>query len=243
MAEIERFLAAKTQRANTIQKLVEKLTFLCTTFLPGKALLAGLYQNLAGILSSQGWARRRINNDVRADLNVWKSFLAQSEGKPFRFVFPSAYDITMTSDASGAIGYGCVLDKYWFRGTWNDVWWTNQNIALLELIPVYIGVKLWQQKLSNNTLNVLTDNESLVAMINSFFSREKSINRLLKELALFCMNNNIVIRAHHLPGKSNVLADKLSRNIDCSDILPKHNVYCKLPSHLLPATLKQSLIG
>ena len=242
-AEIERFLAAKTQRVNTIQKLVGKLTFLCTTFLPGKALLAGLYQNLAGILSSQGWARRRINNDVRADLNVWKSFLAQSEGKPFRFVFPSTYDITMTSDASGAIGYGCVLDRYWFRGTWNDVWWTNQNIALLELIPVYIGVKLWQQKLSNNTLNVLTDNESLVAMINSFFSREKSINRLLKDLALFCMNNNIVIRAHHLPGKSNVLADKLSRNIDCSDILPKNNVHCKLPSHLLPATLKQSLIG
>ena len=241
-AEIDKFISSKSQRVHTIQKLVGKLAFLCMTFLPGKALLAGLYQNLAGVLSSQGWARRRINNDVRADLNVWKSFLAQSKGKPFRFVFPSTSDVTMTSDASGAIGYGCVLDKYWFSGTWNDTWWTNQNIALLELIPVYIGVKLWQQKLSNNTLNVLTDNESLVAMINAFFSREKNINKLLKDLALFCMNENIVIRAHHLPGKRNVLADRLSRNMDCIDILPSDNVCCSLPNHLLPSTIKQLLM-
>ena len=107
---------------------------------------------------------------------MWKSFLAQTEGKPFRFVFPSASDTTMTSDASGAVGYGCVMERFWFSGLWNDEWLSKQNIALLELIPIYIGTQLWMQKLSNSTIIALTDNGSMVAMINTFFSREKTIN-------------------------------------------------------------------
>ena len=241
-AEIDKFLSSKSQRVHAFQKLVGKLTFLCMTFLPGKALLSNMYHSLSGVLSSQGWAQRRITNDVRSDLAMWKSFLAQTEGKPFRFVFPSASDTTMTSDASGAVGYGCVMERFWFSGLWNDEWWSKQNIALLELIPIYIGTQLWMQKLSNSTITVLTDNESLVAMINTFFSRERTINKALKYLAAFCMNHNIVLQAHHLAGKNNVLADKLSRNMECSDLLPENNIQCEIPDHLLPSAIKHELI-
>ena len=238
--EIKRFLSSKSQRVNVIQKLLGKLNFLCTTFLPGKSLMAGLYHTLSGVLSSQGWARRRITSDSRADLQVWLSFLANTEGKPFQFIFPDYSRLpTMTTDASGSIGYGCVFGECWFKGVWEDQWWSEQNIALLELIPIYIGIKLWQTKISNNTLNILSDNESVVAMITSFYSRDKKINILLKDLALFCMTENIVVRIKHLAGSENILADRLSRNMEYAHQLPSQNTQYELPSQLHLDRIKQ----
>ena len=240
--EITKFLTPKAQRVHTIQKLVGKLNFLCSTFVPGKALMAGLYQSLAGILSSHSWARRRINNDVRQDLNIWLSFLAQCEGKPFRFIFPETSEIQpMTTDAAGSIGYGGVFGNMWFRGLWQDPWWYQQNIALLELVPIYIGIKLWHNKISHSTLNVFSDNESVVAMIKTYFSREKLINKLLKDLALFCMTKNIVINIQHVSGCDNILADRLSRNIDCAHLLPEGHIQWELPNTLRPSYIKDML--
>ena len=238
--EITNFIAKKVHRVHSIQKLVGKLTFLCATFLPGKALLAGLYQNLSGILSSNKWAQRRLNENVRADLRVWRSFLSQPEGKPFKFIFAGSQEAShsIISDASGSVGYGCVFDNWWFNGVWQDEWWTKQNIALLELMPIYIAVKLWGDKISDTVLSIQTDNQALVAMINTFFSKEKMINTLLKDLALFCMTHNIVLRVRHIAGSLNVMADKLSRNLDCGiNFYTSHTEY-KIPAHLTPAYIK-----
>lgn len=241
--EINLFLASKHQRVHAIQKLVGKLTFLCTTFLPGKSLLAGLYSNLSGVLSSHAWALRRINSNVREDLLVWLSFLAQTEGKPFKFLFPDMTRTeTMISDASGSIGYGCVFGNDYFSGRWNDKWWSEQNIALLELMPIYIGIKLWQNKISNTTLTVISDNMSVVAMVNAFYSREKIINKLLKDLALFCMKENIVIRAQHIAGVDNILCDRLSRGMNCDTLLSDEHILCELPNPLQPSQIKQALM-
>ena len=143
--------------------------------------MAGLYHSLAGILSFHSWARR-INNDVRHDLNIWLSFLAQCKGKPFRFIFPETSNIQpMTTDAAGSIGYGCIFGNMWFRGLWQDPWWYRQNIAHLELVQIYISIKLWHNQINHSTLNVFSDNESVVAVIKTYFSREKLINKLLKD--------------------------------------------------------------
>ena len=80
LQEIDSLLSKKSHRVHAIQKLVGMLTFLCTTFLPGKALLAGLYGSLSEILSSNKSAQRRIYGDVRADMKVWQSFLNQPAG-------------------------------------------------------------------------------------------------------------------------------------------------------------------
>ena len=230
--DISLFLSKKSHRVHQIQKLVGKLTFLCTTFLPGKALLAGLYQNLAGTLSSNGWAQRRINHDVRIDLNTWLTFLSQTAGKPFKFIFPQSEECCdiMYTDASGSVGFGGVIGCLWFQGVWEDRWWRQQNIALLELIPIYIGIVLCHHKLSDKTLALFTDNQALVAMIRSFFSRDKATNNLLKALALFTMRKNIVIKPSHVAGKNNIIADKLSRGIPGLQFLGDKYTQLRVPS-------------
>lgn len=57
----------------------------------------------------------------------------------------------------------------------------------------------------------LTDNAAVVAIINKTSSKYKIIMKLVKRLVLICLCNNILFKAKHVPGKHNVIADKLSR--------------------------------
>ena len=145
LLEIQDFANAKHRKVIQFQQLVSKLNFLCIAFIPGRALLGGLCQQLRGILSSNGYLKRRVSHDVKNDLATWKSFLEQSAGRPFRFIDPvAAPELTIVTDASGSIGFGCVMENQWFQGLWLDDWWHSQNIALLELYPIHAALKLWK---------------------------------------------------------------------------------------------------
>ena len=171
---------------------------------------------------------------MRIDLNTWLTFLSQTAGKPFKFIFPQSEECCdiMYTDASGSVGFGGVIGCLWFQGVWEDRWWRQQNIALLELIPIYIGIVLCHHKLSDKTLALFTDNQALVAMImiRSFFSRDKATNNLLKALALFTMRRNIVIKTSHVAGKNNIIADKLSRGIPGLQFLGDKYTQLQIPS-------------
>ena len=57
----------------------------------------------------------------------------------------------------------------------------------------------------------MCDNMSVVSVINSLTSRDVSIMQLLRELVVACMRHNIQLAFKHVPGKTNVIADALSR--------------------------------
>ena len=54
-------------------------------------------------------------------------------------------------------------------------------------------------------------NAALVPIINKQTSREPHIMALLRPLVLACLRFNINFTASHIPGRCNILADKLSR--------------------------------
>ena len=201
------------------QRLIGKLTFLCQIVLPGRSFLRSTVNQLKGILSSNAYARRRITTDMRTDLEVWSTFLQDSVGKPFKFMStPDKPDCLMTSDASGSHGFGCYTDDSWFCDTWETSWWTEQNITLLELYPIYAGLQIWTDKFSNRIVLIRTDNEALVHVLSSLYSREPKVNHLLKLIALHLLRENIVIRPVHLRGVDNSWADQLSRGLPCPAI-------------------------
>ena len=218
---ITSFLNKKRHRVHTIQKLVGVLTFLCQSLLPGKSLLGSLHQQLRGILSQDSWVMRRISHGVSEDLKVWRQFLTSATAeKKFRFLFPDDEPShTISTDASGSIGYGAVMEGRWFSGTWDDEWWSDQNIALLELYPIYAALHSWIQELSNSCVQIMTDNMALVTMLNTMYSKDKKLNTLLKYCAMLVMQNNVVVRAYHIRSEDNTIPDRLSRNLDCSHLL------------------------
>ena len=118
------------------------------------------------------------------------------------------------TDASGSIGYGACMGKRWLYGSWDDGWWREQNIMLLELYPIWLALKVWCKELVGTCVLVRTDNLVLVPVVRLRRSKLRLANALLREISLVSMRHNIIIKVEHIAGVDNVLADSLS--LDCS---------------------------
>ncbi|XP_053395197.1 uncharacterized protein LOC123542500 isoform X8 [Mercenaria mercenaria] len=111
---------------------------------------------------------------------------------------------------SSNIGFGGYLGNYWFAEEWPKTWY-NLHISLKELFPIVLALEFWAPKMQNKCINFFCDNIAVVGLINKQTSRDPNIMCLVRRLVLQCLKKNILFKATHLPGVTNVLADKLSR--------------------------------
>ncbi len=85
------------------------------------------------------------------------------------------------------------------------------SIAWQELFAIVVACHLWGGSLQNKRLILHCDNEAVVNIINSKRSRISRVMDLLRHLTLLTLKHNLYIRAQHIPGKCNEIADSLSR--------------------------------
>ena len=123
----------------------------------------------------------------------------------------SSNAVKIYSDASGSHGFAAVLGRLWFAGSWPSTWWKTQNIFFLDLIPVFLALFIWADTLSNKMVILRVDNEALVHTINSQTSKDSQVMFIIRELVLLCLCRNIQVKAVHIKGVENKLADALSR--------------------------------
>ena len=84
-------------------------------------------------------------------------------------------------------------------------------IAIKELLPIVLASRIWGPTFANKRIYFLCDNMAIVSVINSQTSKNSQIMQLVRELVLTAMSFNIHFKAKHIPGKTNIIADKLSR--------------------------------
>ena len=207
---ISGFLKRKKVTLKEVQSLNGLLNFACSVVRPGRAFLRRLIDLTIGIKSPHHFIR--LNKEVKKDLNLWLSFLANFNGRSF-FIddkWLSSNNLNLSTDASGALGFGAIFGKHWCYGKWPDNW-ANLNIAILEFYPIVLSLHLWGADMSNRSILFFTDNEALVHVINKQSCKDKALMALVRKLVLICLQFNVAFKAKHIPGVKNVLADALSR--------------------------------
>lgn len=85
------------------------------------------------------------------------------------------------------------------------------NIEWQELFPIVVACAIWYPHFSGKRIQFWCDNESVVAIINSGHSKVPRIMDLVRFLVLISMKHNFYVKARHVPGVSNEVADALSR--------------------------------
>ena len=86
------------------------------------------------------------------------------------------------------------------------------HINCLELKAVIRALQHWAPLLQGHQVMIATDNSTVVSYINKQGgTRSHSLLRLTVELLLWLEAQDIVVRARHIPGCLNVIADHLSR--------------------------------
>ena len=139
-----------------------------------------------------------------------KWWLEESNVLPGQPLHPLKHALQIFIDASKE-GWGAHLNERTARGTWS-VLESKLHINHLELKAVFLALKEFQDLCSNNIVLVATDNTTVVAYINKEGGMKSgSLCALLWRILSWCTRKQVTLKARHIPGWLNVIADKLSR--------------------------------
>ena len=98
------------------------------------------------------------------------------------------------------------------RGVWSSTE-SRLHINFLELKAVFLALKSFEHLCRDQIVLIATDNTTVVSYINKQGGmRSGSLCALLWRLLSWCHPRGIVLRAQHIPGRLNVIADKLPRH-------------------------------
>ena len=197
-------------RTRDLQSLVGKLQHACKVVRPGRTFLRRMFKLLKGTRRHQQFIR--LNAAFRSDLTWWHSFLEHWNGmsmldgslnKP-----PNHHLFT---DASGWLGCGAWAGRYWFQYFWPEEI-ADRSIAVKELLPIVLACIVWVDTWSHQSVLAHCDKQSVVAVVNTGYSRDTQLMHLLRSLFFITAHHEITLRAAHIPGVDNVAADAISRD-------------------------------
>ena len=231
-----KFLNKDSCRLRELQSLIGFLNFCCLVITCGRAFLRRLIDLTIGV--PKPYYHIRLNNAVKADMNLWLTFCDKFNGKSMFLneTFLTSDTLKLFTDSAKSLGFGAVYGSYWLYGSFPAEWKTF-NITFLELYPIVLAVHIWAPRWKNHSILFYTDNLALVSIINNQTSKNPHIMKLLRVLILACLQNNILFQGRHIRGCKNVLADCLSRlEVDrFRQLSPGSSPHPEqIPHHLLP---------
>ena len=207
--EIPKFCALQEARAGLWSSILGILTSTQDLTFLGRLQLRVLQYHL-----NDHWIDRTdknvvipISRDCKDALLWWLEEQNVMSGVPLQ---PPPPDLTLYSDSSLS-GFGATLGDKQFSGKWTPQQ-SQYHINYLEMLSVFLSIQHFRSDLVNKSLMVATDNTSVVCYINKLSgTKSKDLHNLTFRLFSFCFQANIFLRARHIPGRLNILADGLSR--------------------------------
>ena len=123
---------------------------------------------------------------------------------------PTKHALQIFTDTSKE-GWGAHLNEHTARGSW-FLLESKLHINYLELKAVFLALKEFQDLCAHRKVLVANGNTTVVSYINKEGGmRSGPLCALLWRILTWCTSHQVTLRARHIPGRLNVVADKLSR--------------------------------
>ena len=98
------------------------------------------------------------------------------------------------------------------RGLWSQEE-QQFHINYLEMLAILCGLKTLLHDKTSIHVRVMSDNTTAVMVLrNMETSHSKVCDDMCKLIWEWCIERNIWLSIHHIPGKLNVIADRISRD-------------------------------
>ena len=140
----------------------------CKVVNPGRTFLRRVFELLRG--THKSYHHIHLNNGMRSDLAWWDLFLDSWNGMSMlRSQRMATPDHEVFSHASGSYGCGAVWAGQWLQVEWPSCF-RETPIAPKELVPIVMACILWGRHWQGKVVHVHSDNEAVVAVVNSGYS-------------------------------------------------------------------------
>ena len=145
---------------------------------------------------------------ISAHLDWWQNPANVIKGSDLH---PKDHSIQLFTDASNE-GWGAHLEQSSTQGLWSPQE-KGLHINVLELKAVFLALRQFKDQCQDQTVLVATDNSIVVAYINKQGGTHSAeMCALLWRIMTWCHHFHIILKARHIPGCLNVMADLLSRS-------------------------------
>ena len=142
---------------------------------------------------------------IAAHLDWWQNPSNVMKGADLH---PKDHSIQLFTDASNE-GWGAHLDQNSTKGLWSD----REKRLHINVLNVSLALQDFRDQCQNQTVLVATDNSTVVAYINKQGGTHSAeMCALLWKIMYWCHHYHIRLKARHIPGCLNVMADLLSRS-------------------------------
>lgn len=212
---LEQWITKRTATKTSIQSLVGKLVFVSKCVRQSRVFIARILALLGKLRHNHHHAN--LTAEFRKDLVWWRRFLREYNGvSMINTAQWTSPDEVFSTDACLA-GCGGVCDGQYFHAVFPPfISEQTLDISSLELLTIVVALKLWGARWAGLRITVRCDNEAAVTVVNTGRCRNPFMNSCLREICYFAAIYEFEIRAVHVPGVSNHLADLLSRWDSCS---------------------------
>ncbi|CAC5424775.1 unnamed protein product [Mytilus coruscus] len=159
------------------------------------------------------WHKLRLTGEILQDIKWWHNFISTFNGKS---ILLAKVPITSVATDACKSGVGGVYQNDWFYVNWAEdhPFALKLHINELEAFSVALAVKRWAPYWRGQRIIVHCDNAVTVSCINKGTSRNAILMSFLRELFWLSATYNFHLIAKHVPGKTNILADCISRMHD-----------------------------
>ena len=200
---IKTILSQTQVLAGTFLSLLGKLSAAADLILLGRLHLRPLQMCLLSV-----WKPHILPLDhqvlIKFHLKWWMNSNPFVQGMP---IHPPDPEIYIYTDASH-FGWGAHLEpmSLSFHGRWSE------DINMLEIMAIHFALIKALKYIRHSCVMISTDNTTVVSYINKqggMHSPDLCVQ--VWKILLWCLKHHIVVRIRHIPGKFNVLADKIDK--------------------------------
>ena len=148
---------------------------------------------------------------IKFHLKWWMNSNRFVQGMP---IHPPDHKIYLYTDASH-YGWGAHLEpmSLSFHGCWSEDQ-SQLHINMLEIMAIRFTLIRTLKYICHSCVMISTHNTTVVSYINKQGgTHSPNLCTEVWKILQWCLKHHIVIRIRHIPGKFNILADRLSRKV------------------------------
>ena len=106
----------------------------------------------------------------------------------------------------------------------------NFNIVHQEMVNILAAIRVWGNQWKHQKVSIACNNEAVVQVLSSGKTRDLTLAAIARNIQFQVALYDIDLKVRHIPGKTNVIADLLSRWALVSQPLKK--LQSLLPNHV-----------
>ncbi|XP_069591473.1 uncharacterized protein [Ranitomeya imitator] len=172
-----------------MQSLLGSLNFACRVMPAGRIFSRRLMIATRGVKLCHH--RMRITAHLRSDLNTWKLFLSNYNGRTcFQEAECSNEDMGLFFAASSHTGFSVRFGNKLCAANWPAFWisrkW-NVDSTLIDLLPVAVAMEIWGPQLANKRIRLQLETVGGAHAINYLASPSPLVLDLIRFIVLKCL--------------------------------------------------------